>query len=103
MLRKLLIVLLLNLFLFANINEYNNTNSKINKPVENNATELSHLTNKNKYEEFINKLEFTTFCTEKNLKNNEVRKTLNEFVVYLEQKSVENILFAILAFYLFRF
>jgi len=98
--KKILIVLLINVFTFANLFADINTfksNEDINKSIENKTTEkLSNL--KNQHEEFINKLEFTTFCTKENLKNNEVRKALNEFVVYLKQNSVKNILFAILAF-----
>jgi len=50
------------------------------------------------HQDFVNKYEFTTFCTQENVNNNFFRGLLNGFVVFLKSLSVSNILFGILAF-----
>jgi len=53
------------------------------------------------HKDFIDHKEFTTFCSQENLKNNTLREYLNNFISFLKSLSVQNILFAIVAFLLY--
>jgi len=94
--KKILALFLFVVFLFANTNTTVSVNTADNNVTQQQVEKIEH-------EDFVKKWEFTTFCTQENLQNNPIRKMLNEFIVFLKEMSVKNILYAILAFLVYYF